>query len=114
MGMVTEYNTSHLRLIGLAPNELEVQKYGKLDEKKLMKEILMNKYPVVNFEEVNLEEVLFNEETLKLIELALQTKYPYTDLSNLGFENLAKHSSNQNQTIIELITKAGYPTPTYF
>lgn len=114
MGAVTEYNTSHLRLLGLAPNESEVKKHGKLNENKLMKEILVNKYPVVNFDEINIEEVRFNDQTLQLIQLAISSKYPYTDLSEIRFQNLYQHSSKQNELVIDLITKAGYPHPTYF
>jgi hypothetical protein len=113
-GIVGEYNSSHLRLLGIYPNELEIQKYGKLTEESLLKEILANKYPGVNFDEsIDWTQVCLIPEMIDLIEIGLKTRYPVVDFSHIDFTKLKHNGNKSNQSLIKTIEKANYPKPYY-
>lgn len=111
MGMATEYNMSQLRLMGLASNESEVIKYGKLSEIKLLQEIFSNRYPAVNVEKINFERVRLKKDCLIMLEAAMKAKFPFSDLSSLHFQHLYTLSDEENRDVIDLIVTAGYPVP---
>jgi hypothetical protein len=111
-GFIEEYNSSHLRLLGIYPNELEAAKYGKLTEETLLKEILENKYPGVTFKEsIEWSQIRLIPEMIDLIEIGLKTRYPVIDFSHINFTKLKQNGNKNNQLLVKMIENAGYPIP---
>jgi hypothetical protein len=114
-----QFQYSEKRLLGIRENEREVQRYGKLNEVRLVEEIFQLKYPEVNFQSLrkiegndgfNWEDVLLKEEVVDLIERALKTRYPMIDLTEINYQKMKTHSGKANAQLKKILREKGHET----
>lgn len=99
---------SYERLLGLSENKEEEEEIGLLDENLLLEELFELRFPFVDFQEINWEDVLLTDQAIDALKLAMEARYSTVDLSHISFDNLKKHNGFSNPLLAELLDEAGY------
>ena len=128
-GIVIEYNGGKSRFYGMEANENEQKKYGRINETRLIKNILEINFPDVPFEDYLIgngdeeldrmmnrqierfqwEDVRLADNVLSLLPEALHARFPNADISFLEFDKLHNSSGKANQILMKILEKHGYP-----